>query len=699
MMILYNYIERRGREKKVCCVEYVPLPPKTAGYNMPNRLSDASSPYLRQHANNPVDWYPWTTEALETARSKNKPILLSIGYAACHWCHVMAHESFEDAKTANLMNEHFINIKVDREERPDLDKIYQTAHQILTNQAGGWPLTIFLTPDDLTPFFSGTYFPKEVRYQLPAFQDVLRGLAAAYQNRYTEIKQQNAELQRILQHQPASINDLRLSAQPIQLGLSILQRMHDKQYGGFGHAPKFPQVPILNFIAEHDATILQQTLTNIAAGGIYDQLGGGFFRYTVDAKWEIPHFEKMLYDNGLLLALYAQHASSEYNSLIQSTADWALRDMQASHGGFYTSLDADSDGHEGLFYVWQRDAIQAALTQKEFNAVNLRFGLNQPPNFENQYWHLHVDHSVEEMASQLAIPEAEAETILRTATQKLFVTRNQRTPPFRDEKILTAWNALMIKGLLLAGYRLNSRSYITTSQHGIDFIRTHLWKNKRLFASFQNGNPQFNAYLDDYVFLIDALLTSLQVDWRSEDLYFAIALTEAVITHFSDKAHGGFYFTSDDHESLLYRPKTNMDDAIPAGNGIAAQVLQTLGYLLGETRYLRAAEKTLQHAWPMLSQHPAEHSSLLLALKHYLQPKPMVVIRGSDRNEMDAWKASCWSPQHFIVAITDDANLPEALAAKLSSDKTCAYICTGMQCSQVINDIHDLHRQLAITVK
>lgn len=662
---------------------------------MPNRLSHASSPYLLQHANNPVDWYPWTTEALEIARSKNKPILLSIGYAACHWCHVMAHESFEDHNTANLMNEHFINIKVDREERPDLDKVYQTAHQILTNQGGGWPLTIFLTPDDLTPFFSGTYFPKEARYQLPAFQDVLRSLATAYQNRYAEIKQQNAELQRILQHQPASINDLRLSAQPIQLGLSILQRMHDKQHGGFGHAPKFPQVPILNFIAQHDASILQHTLEKMAAGGIYDQLGGGFFRYAVDAAWEIPHFEKMLYDNGLLLALYAQYAPSQYDGLIEATAEWALREMQAPNRGFYSSLDADSDGHEGLFYVWQRNDIQAILTPDEFAIVNIRFGLDQRPNFENQYWHLRHSHTIEDIAIKLAMTEADVATILHSAQQKLITLRNNRARPFRDEKILTAWNALLIKGLLLAGYRLDTTRYISAAQLTIDFIREYLWKNKRLSASFQQGKPQLNAYLDDYVFLIDALITSLQVAWRSEDLAFAIELADAVIAHFYDKADGGFYFTSDDHETLLYRPKTNMDDAIPSGNGIAAQVLQTLGYLLGETRYLDAAEKTLQQAWPMLSQHPAEHSSLLIGLQRYLTPRPYVIIRGSYESILEQWKAECWSPHHFVFCIPNDCPLPESLAAKSATDQTCGYICQGMQCTGMYLDRNELKRQLS----
>ena len=475
--------------------------------------------------------------------------------------------------------------------------------------------------------------------------------------------------------------------------------MYDPTNGGFGHAPKFPQVPILYFTAQHNPSILQHTLAKMAQSGIYDHLAGGFFRYSVDAKWQIPHFEKMLYDNGLLLALYAQHGSREYDNLLRTTADWIITDMRSPTGGFYASLDADSDGHEGMFYVWDVHTIETALERDEFYVARLYFGLDQSANFEKNKWHLTEVMPLSDIAHDLHISVEIADQRLQSAKQKLLHLRQQRTSPSRDEKILTAWNALTIKGLLLTGDKLACQQHTDIAQQSIDFIRQHLWINKRLFASFQQQEAKLNGYLDDYVFLLDALLTSLQVKWRSEDLDFCTELADAILTHFSDKVLGGFYFTSDDHEKLLYRPKTSMDDAIPSSNGIAAQALQTLGYLVGNTQYLQAAEKTLQSTWQMLSQYPAEHSSLLLALDHYLQPHPIVVIRGSNQSEIEAWRKYCWSPQHFIVAIPVDATLPEALVAKLSSDKTCAYICTGMQCSPVITDIHDLRRQLSITAQ
>lgn len=651
--------------------------------NKTNRLAQETSPYLRQHAHNPVDWYSWNPEALEKAKCENKPILLSIGYAACHWCHVMAHESFEDEATAKLMNQLFINIKVDREERPDLDKIYQNAHYLLTQQSGGWPLTIFLTPDDLVPFFSGTYFPRESRYQLPAFRDVLTGLANAYQQHGQEIRQQNAELLKVLNHQTSGIENASLNSQPLQLALTTLQQHYDPTHGGFNGAPKFPQAPKLRFLVRQHSAMASATLQHMAQGGINDQLAGGFYRYSIDAEWQIPHFEKMLYDNAQLLFLYSQASQKDANpafaQVARATAEWVIQDMQSQEGGYYSSLDADSEGHEGKFYVWDKKEAAELLAPEEYKLIESSFGLDQAPNFEEQ-WHLRL----------VNIPAKSTEKLFVSAKEKMLHARKTRVSPAYDTKILTAWNALMIKGLLTAGSLLDQPRYIESAQKALAFIQKKLWVNHRLLASYNDNKAHLAAYLDDYVFLIDALLASLEISWNSKHLQFAIDLTEIVLTHFSDTEGGGFFFTADDHEKLLYRPKSMMDEAIPSGNGIAVQVLLRLGHLLGETRYLDAAEKTLCSSWPALSQYPAEHCSLLLGLNDFLEPPPMIVIRGKP-DEIKTWQEACKSTDNFVLAIPNaESDLPGSLGLKTPQEKTCAYVCKGMQCLKIIEDIRQL---------
>jgi uncharacterized protein len=578
---------------------------------MQNYLKDETSPYLLQHAENPVEWHSWNEATLAKARAGNKPILLSVGYAACHWCHVMAHESFEDEATAQMMNKFFINIKVDREERPDIDKIYQTTHYLLTEHAGGWPLTVFLTPDDCVPFFSGTYFPSVPRAPLPAFKDVLIKIAEIYRDRYDDVRTQNQNLQQALQPKHIPTPAVELTRTPLMLAESLLLNSYDAKNGGFGGAPKFPNPGKLEFLLFEKSEMLLNTLFHMAEGGIYDQLRGGFYRYAVDAQWQIPHFEKMLYDNAQLLAIYAQ-ASQIYDEpyfaqIAHETAAWVMAEMQAPNGGYYASLDADSAGHEGLFYVWELADIENLLTREEFAMVKVYYGLEGEPNFEGR-WHLRIIE---------ALRDAQEKQMLTSARQKLLQARELRPRPYRDEKILTAWNGLMIKSMFIAGNVLQEPVLIASAQKALTFVRENLWLQQKLFANYKDGKTTLPAYLDDYVFLLDAVVTSLKIVEDEVNISFARDLADNLLKHFYDEQEGGFFFTADNHEKLLYRPKTFMDEALPASNGVAVRVLTELGQRFNDSRYTAAAEKTLQKAWPVLTQYPAEHCSLLLGLAAY----------------------------------------------------------------------------------
>jgi len=680
-----------------------------------NHLINETSPYLRQHAHNPVDWYPWGSEALERARREGKPIHLSIGYAACHWCHVMAHESFEDEATARLLNENFVNIKVDREERPDIDRIYQIAQQMITQRGGGWPLTMFLTHDDQRPFFGGTYFPREPRYGLPGFRELLPRVVEFYRTHEPELREQNASLIAAfdsLNPSPAPPGT-ELTDAPLKLCRAQLASTFDRRYGGFGGAPKFPQPKALERLLRDwrasptgDEAGLQSlymasfTLRRMGDGGICDQLGGGFCRYSVDERWMIPHFEKMLYDNGALLAVYANSSlasvDASYTHVVLETARWALREMQSPEGGFYSSLDADSEGHEGKFYVWDREEVRHALSTEELAVFAPRFGLDSPANFEGR-WHLYVNATVEQIAAAVQRPAVEVATLLESARAKLLALRAQRVRPSRDEKILTSWNALMIRGLAIAARTHNAEPLAAAASRALDFVRATLWRDGRLLATYKDGRAHLNAYLDDYVYLVDAVLELQQVRFRAEELEFARQLTEMVLRHFADEANGGFYFTSDDHEQLIHRSKTFSDDAIPSGNGIAAFTLQRLGHLLGEPRYLAAAERTLRAAWPALEKYPLSHVTLVTALEELLQPPEIVILRG-EAAAIEAWRrelARMFVPRRLVLAIPADASdLPPALADKAPRGAAVAYICRGSTCSAPVESLEALLGQL-----
>jgi hypothetical protein len=684
-----------------------------------NRLGAETSPYLLQHAQNPVDWCPWGEEALAAARRENKPILLSVGYSACHWCHVLAHESFEDAATAALMNQLFVNIKVDREERPDLDKIYQVAQQLITQRSGGWPLTMFLTPNDQQPFFGGTYFPREARYGMPAFGDILRRVAEYYHGHEAEIRLQSTQLALAFERlsPQRARGGIQLDDSPLRQARAALEQSFDARFGGFGQAPKFPHPGSVERCLRHwhgtsaattpDLKALYMaslTLTRMAEGGVYDQLGGGFCRYSVDDQWMIPHFEKMLYDNGQLLTAYTQAALATGEPLFAriagETADWVLRDMRSPEGGFYSSLDADSEGHEGKFYVWARAEVEALLTPAEYAVFARRFGLNRDANFEGE-WHLHTVEAIDPIAESLGESPAAVAASIDSARAKLLAARNRRVWPARDEKILTSWNALMIKGLAVAARVLQRPDLADAATAAVDFLRRKLWRGGRLLATYKDGRAHLAAYLDDYAFLADALLELLQTRWRSSDLEFARGLVEVLLAKFEDAEAGGFFFTASDHEQLIHRSKTFSDDSLPAGNAIAASVLCRLGYLLGEVRYLDAAERTLKGAAPLLEQYPQAHMSLLNALEEFLTSAQILIIRGAAA-EAARWSrelGALYAPTRMIFAIPADASgLPPALADKRAAGATVAYLCTGMTCSAPIADLDEIARKLALRV-
>tara|TARA_R110002049_G_scaffold252264_2_gene427396 strand:- start:120557 stop:122632 length:2076 start_codon:yes stop_codon:yes gene_type:complete len=680
-----------------------------------NHLVNETSPYLLQHADNPVEWYPWGQEALQKARQENKPILLSIGYSACHWCHVMAHESFEDEESAALMNELFVNIKVDREERPDIDKIYQTAQFLLTQRAGGWPLTMFLTPDDHIPFFGGTYFPDRARHGLPAFKDLLQHIAKAYQDKPNEIAKQNQSLQGVLK------NIYQSTHTPVSLDQSIhetakdeLLESFDNVHGGFGKAPKFPHPSNIEFLLRYWHSSKQQgkqdtqvlhtavyTLERMTCGGLFDHVSGGFYRYSVDDYWMIPHFEKMLYDNGPLLDLYSLAYQSTKNNYFktaaQETAQWIMRDMQSPQGGYYSSLDADSEGTEGKFYVWEQQQLESLLTEKEYAVVKLRFGIERGPNFEDKY-HLHEFTSLEECAQELSLDLSECSKLWQQAREKLYSHRVTRVAPSRDEKILTSWNALMIKGMLTASRIFNNNDYFTSAQRALQFIHTDMYQHGRLFATYKDEKAHLNAYLDDYAFLLDAVIEYLQIHWHSLYMQFAIHLAETILTQFEDTDHGGFYFTANDHEPLIQRPKVTSDEATPSGNGIAASALLRLGYLLTEPRYINAAERTLEFASQQITNTPIAHASLLRCSEELNHPPITIIIRGH-KNDMKQWQQICQqqcNPGTMIFSIpVDEENLPEGLQCKFSANgETQAYICQGTSCQAPIKHISQLSEAL-----
>jgi hypothetical protein len=632
----------------------------------------------------------------------------------------MAHESFEDPATAEVMNRHFVNIKVDREERPDLDKIYQTAHHFIAQRGGGWPLTMFLTPVDHVPFFGGTYFPNTAKYGMPSFTQVLERVAEYYRDSAADVRgQADALREAFARLEPASRAEVSaLNGAPLADFREVTGQQVDREHGGFGGAPKFPHPTTIDRLLRHWRSTAHDpqpdkdglffaalTLKRMAEGGIYDHLGGGFCRYSVDRFWTIPHFEKMLYDNGPLLALYAQmfqiSGDESYRTVARETADWVLRDMRSAEGAFYSSLDADSEGEEGRFYVWTPGQVRSLVSADEYNLLAPRFGLDQPANFEEPHhnvraWHLRVYQTVERIAADTVQPVSTVRRLLMSGRSKLLSARNRRVWPGLDDKLLTSWNALMIRGLAIAARVLDRPDLADAAAVAVDFLRTSLVVDHRLLATFKDGRARLNGYLDDYAFLLDAVVELLQTRWNTDHLEFAIFLADGLLERFEDRENGGFWFTSHDHETLLHRSKPLADEAVPSGNGVAAFALARLGYLLVDTRYLDAAERTLRAGWRGLQEFPHGHCSLLNALDEYLQPPELIILRG-DAGEAGVWTAtlvSPYNPRRMVFAIPGDAgDLPVALASKTApAAGLLAYVCRGTVCESPVNTLAALAR-------
>ncbi len=670
---------------------------------MANRLANEPSPYLLQHADNPVDWYPWGEEALQKAKAEDKPIFLSIGYSACHWCHVMAHESFEDERTAAVMNAHFVNVKVDREERPDLDRIYMSAVQALTG-GGGWPMSMFLTPEGI-PFYGGTYFPPTPRYGGPAFTDVLLVVADAWQNRRQELLEDGQQLVNAIERQVTALQSAKredVKRETLDSAFEGIARGFDHRYGGWGDAPKFPQPMTLEFLLRYhhttgDAEALQmvtRTLDAMARGGLYDQLGGGFHRYSVDNRWLVPHFEKMLYDNAQLarVCLHAWQVTGEplHRTIAEETLDYIVREMLDPNGGFYATQDADSEGEEGRFFLWATDDIRDILGDEADHFVEA-YGVTDGGNFEGK--------NILELVGALEEREALAE-----ARSKLFEARKGRVHPGRDDKVLASWNGLMLAAFAEAARVLDRDDYRQVAERNAAFLLDELrTPNGRLHRTWKDGIAKGNGYLEDYTHLIEGLLELYQTTFEPRWYLAARELADAMIEHFIapdgvrmlPKKHSpsketsnagffaGFYDTSDDHEALIIRPRELQDNAIPSGNGMAALVLQRLAGLAVEPRYAKIAHHSLTTMQHLLAQYPLGFAQWLAALDYALaRPREVAIVGDIEREDTQALLGVCangYQP-HRIVAVGNPEHVPLLQDREPVDGKATAYLCVDFTC-------------------
>lgn len=605
-----------------------------------NHLAHETSPYLLQHQGNPVDWYPWNAAALARAQQEDKPIFLSIGYSACHWCHVMEHESFENQEIAALLNQHFVCIKVDREERPDLDQLYMQAVQAISGR-GGWPLSAFLTPD-LQPFFGGTYWPPTARGGMPGFDQILLAVADVWTNRRGAAVEQAARLTAHLRAQQfAPPADERITLELLDLAATRLAGSFDPQHGGFGDAPKFPRPMDLQVLLRswhrqrdpHTLDMVRLTLDRMAAGGIYDHLGGGFARYSVDDRWLVPHFEKMLYDNALLAEVYLDGflatGDRTYARVAQETLDYVLRDMQDPAGGFHSAEDADSEGEEGKFYVWSDTEIRAVLGGEWGDRFCRAYGVTAGGNFEGRNI-LHLPHGVSQCAALLDCTPHELEVELSQARARLLQARARRVRPAKDDKVLASWNALVIQALARGAAILERPDYLAAAQRAAQFLLTTLRRpDGRLLHCARHGQAKLDAYLDDYAYLIHALITLYETDFTEDWIDEAIRLADIVLRHFPDRAAGGFYYTSDDQETLIARTKEIFDGSVPGSNAMMAGALIRLGKLTGRPDWLEAAHGTLRFALPVMRTAPEAVAQMLVAVDLWLGPTWEIVIAGA----------------------------------------------------------------------
>lgn len=659
-----------------------------------NKLINETSPYLLQHAHNPVDWFPWGDEAFEKARNEDKPVLVSIGYSACHWCHVMEHESFENEATAAVMNEHFVNIKVDMEERPDVDQIYMNFVQITTGR-GGWPMNVFLTPDK-RPFFGGTYFPPSPRYSMPSWQQILLSIAEAYRERRDEIEHSANDIVGELRRMSVVESGGGLSTDILDSAFASFSRTFDATHGGFGGAPKFPQAMSLEFLLryhhrtgdEQALKMVTHTLDKMACGGIYDQLGGGFHRYAVDAIWLVPHFEKMLYDNAQLIRVYLhayQVTQNEfYKRIAVETLEYVRREMLDASGGFYSAQDADSEGEEGKFFVWTPEDIEQVLGREDARAFCEYYDVTLNGNFEGKNI-LNVKNPV------APAPGSDTHT-------KLFEVREKRVKPFRDEKVLTAWNGLMLAAFADAARVLDVEDYLKIAERNAKFILAQLQDDGRLLRTWKDGTAKLNGYVEDHANVADGLIELYQATGELDYLIEARRLADTMITEFWDEESGGFFFTSNDHEELIVRNKDFYDNATPSGNSVAADVLLKLAKFTGDERYERFAITTLRLAASQIRRHPQGFGRALSALEFHLGDTKEVVVIGEKGNELEREINGKYLPNAVIVLSSelesDSSTIPLLKDLGMIDGKATAYVCENFVCQRPVTSVEQLNNIL-----
>ncbi len=679
-----------------------------------NRLINETSPYLLQHAHNPVDWFPWGEEPFEIARREQRPILLSIGYSACHWCHVMEHESFENDDIAKLMNENFVNIKVDREERPDLDHIYMNAVQMMT-QHGGWPMTVFLTPEGV-PFYAGTYFPPEDRHNMPGFPRVLISVADAFRERSQDIEQTAASVLNELKRLTEAIesNEL-LTSELLDVAYRGIIRNYDSNNGGFGGAPKFPPAMTLEFLLHtlsrtgnnQALEIVSQTARKMAHGGIYDQLGGGFHRYSTDSRWLVPHFEKMLYDNALLSRLYLHFyqvgGQPWARAIVEGILDYVVREMTDPRGGFYSTQDADSEGIEGKFFVWSLGEIQKLLGERDAALFAEYYNVTGEGNFEGENI-LNVTREPLEVARAAGVSVGELSDALERGRKTLFAAREKRVKPARDEKVLAAWNGLMLASFAEAGAILDRPDYIQTARNNARFLLDKLRQDGLLLRTYKDGTAKLNAYLEDYSFFIDGLLTLFEATGEIEWLEEALDITQTMIREFWDEQDGGFFFTGQSHEELIVRSKDFFDNATPSGNSVAADVLLRIGALTDNADYQRRAATILRLTAAAIRRYPSGFGRMLCAVDFNLaSPREIALIGDPNSPDTKSLSAELW--KHYLPNRVIAQSLPnETRAAELipllrdrpqRDGLATAYVCERFVCKSPANTAAELGKQLA----
>lgn len=676
----------------------------------PNHLINEKSPYLLQHAYNPVNWYPWGEEALNKAKKENKPIFLSIGYSTCHWCHVMERESFEDERIARILNGRYVSIKVDREERPDLDSIYMKVCQQMTGH-GGWPLNVFMTPDQV-PFYAGTYFPPKSRYGIPSFEEVIVYLSEIYRNDPSQIETVTQDVQQALNQMSARKSDQRLGKIVTHRAYQYLEKMYDPNYGGFSQAPKFPTPHHMMFLlryyhlnkTEYALEMVENTLKSMANGGLFDHIGFGFSRYSTDDEWLVPHFEKMLYDNALLLIAYIEcyqvTKNPFYKDIAEKIIEFVNREMLSTEGGFYSAIDADSEGVEGKYYVWDIDEIYDVLGDELGYIFSEVYQISEQGNFEGKNIPNLIDIELEEEAVKFNLSINELKEKLDQAKSLLLKAREKRIYPHIDDKILTSWNSMMIVGLAKAGHVLKNEDYIQLANQTLEFIENKLIINGRLMARYRDGETKYNGYIDDYAYLVWAYLSMYEATFQIKYLTKAIHLTSEAIKLFWDNEEGGFFFNGIDGEKLIINEKEIHDGALPSGNSVFALTLAKLAALTGETKYTEYLEKMYHIFYDEVSKYPYSSTFFLQALLFTEYPSKEVVVLGEAEdtsNFVNKLNENFLPNIVFLVGTSSEQLVsiaPFVEQYKKINEKLTIYICENFSCQKPTNDFNEAINQI-----